>query len=657
MTGFFLSLIIIEDMPSRKKKHTVKSFKLEQIGTPPLSELDFINLPFEDRINKDNAFRLIKKNIFIFQYLDRDYVYDLQLPEKYSSRIIEKANVNFILEQYPYNYRCSQKWTHNDYQGDPNCRSEPFSVGTVFEKFTRREADLSPEWVMNSKVIGVYPVTNSLTNDDDIALYATFKKEGMFKFVGEKLKKKPEFIKKILSKFSKRKKNFVSIMKYCPPEIQNNRKIAKMAVKKCPEELDGLPSFQNDPEIVKLAIKGQGDTIMYASEELRSNQEIASLSLISDFDSIIYLSPRIQGNKELILSCFSNNKCNNSSKSNKLKIMSNIYSYDVKLPNGEVEEDVNLRLILQKLNYYNRDIYPYKSLNQFSLIKVERAKDLSEYDLVHSLFYNQNLIEPYQEGDKIYFREDIYSPYDLKYTITKIKQPALELMNESEIVLYGISPTSDIDRQSLIYASPLLRADSNLGLKACEINLKSFEYLESDLQENPEFIKNLLSSSKINNEDLLKVIKNIHSYDLTIPSGLFGSTRKNINLIPEMVKMIDNTIPTPLLDKQKINKNCLLRIGTQINGNIDNIESLKHHLKIGAKIEVRETIFSDWKLYGTISGINPLIQKKKFKEDPSLSMFLSEDTSLKVHNRENVGGSPKKLYKKRTNKKSSKGIK
>lgn len=94
-----------------------------------------------------------------------------------------------------------------------------------------------------------------------------------------------------------------SIYKHLPEEKKNERALALIAVKSCPEVIENCPErFRDDEKIVMASLQGDTEYILsYASDRLRDDFDVVYKAVKVDALNLEFASDRLRDNKEIVL--------------------------------------------------------------------------------------------------------------------------------------------------------------------------------------------------------------------------------------------------------------------------------------------------------------------------------------------------------------------
>lgn len=95
------------------------------------------------------------------------------------------------------------------------------------------------------------------------------------------------------------------VFQYVSKALRNNREVILEAVQHGSTLSIVSPIFQNDAEIVHIAVNGSGLLLKYASPGLRSNREIVFAAVRQNGNAIVYASPSFDDDKELVIMALS----------------------------------------------------------------------------------------------------------------------------------------------------------------------------------------------------------------------------------------------------------------------------------------------------------------------------------------------------------------
>jgi len=82
-----------------------------------------------------------------------------------------------------------------------------------------------------------------------------------------------------------------------------NQGIKKKVINECRQNcynLESYPEYNNDRDVVLIAINCNGKCLRYASDELKSDEEIITIACMNNINAIIYIDESYKGNKDFL---------------------------------------------------------------------------------------------------------------------------------------------------------------------------------------------------------------------------------------------------------------------------------------------------------------------------------------------------------------------
>ena len=87
----------------------------------------------------------------------------------------------------------------------------------------------------------------------------------------------------------------------CAPDYQNDPEIVRIAIAQNGLALQYVPTFQNDPEIVHIAVEQNGNALEHARARTRSNPHVHALQSKKNPSAVLFIGEALRNNPDIIL--------------------------------------------------------------------------------------------------------------------------------------------------------------------------------------------------------------------------------------------------------------------------------------------------------------------------------------------------------------------